>query len=61
VRRGVARVLYRTVVQIDGKWAKLPYFGFGIGNLSIVIELFLQSYGPACVGSLSELALAKFL
>jgi hypothetical protein len=58
VRRGVARVLYRTVVRYHtNRWkmGQIAYFGFKIGILSVVIEL---SYGPACVGLLSELAVA---
>jgi hypothetical protein len=37
---------------------QIAYFGFKIGILSVVIELFLLSYGPACMGLLSELTVA---
>jgi hypothetical protein len=61
VRRDVARVLYRTVVRYHiNRWNKgqIAYFGFNIGILDVFIELFLLSCGPACVGSLLELAVA---
>jgi hypothetical protein len=40
---------------------QIAYFGFKIGILVVVIELFLLYCGPACVGSLSELSVADLI
>jgi hypothetical protein len=64
VRRGVARVLYRTVVRYHtNRWkmGQIACFGFKICILGVIVELFLLSCGPACVGSLSELAVANLI
>jgi hypothetical protein len=64
VRRGVARVLYRTVVRYHtNRWklGQIACFGFKIGILGVFIELFLLSCGPACVGSLSKLSVVNLI